>query len=161
MSFDEIRELIRVGDEDRAVEEALRLANESFDDATVQYGVACVFDSLGRESSAVPFYVRALAGRLSHEDRRGAILGLGSTYRTLGKYGESDAILSKGLAEFPDASEMVVFHAMTKYNLKQSKAAVSDLLRLLCSTSSDAHVQLYRRAIDLYAEDLDKTWEGE
>jgi hypothetical protein len=59
---------------------------------------------------------------------------------------------------FPDANEMKLFHAMALHNLGQSKAAVEGLLAVLAQTSSDKAIQAHRRAIALYAQDIDSTW---
>jgi tetratricopeptide (TPR) repeat protein len=127
-------------------------------DAELQYETACVHDFLGEEASAIAYYRAALLGRLSLEHLRGAYLGLGSTYRTLGQYTEAQVTLRQGLERFPEANEMKVFLAMTLYNLGQSKAAVECLLTVLAQTSSDNDIQAYRRAILFYAEDIERIW---
>jgi tetratricopeptide (TPR) repeat protein len=90
------------------------------------------------------------------EDLQGALLGLGSTYRTLGEYEKAESTLRLGLDKFPDAKEFIVFLAMTLYNLKQHHEAMSALLRLIADDVEG--VKPYQRAIRLYADDLDKTW---
>ena len=127
-------------------------------DAELQYETACVHDFLGDEASAIAYYRAALLGRLSLEHLRGAYLGLGSTYRTLGQYTEAQVTLRQGLERFPEANEMKVFLAMTLYNLGQSRAAVECLLTVLAQTSSDNDIQAYRRAILFYAEDIERIW---
>ena len=43
---------------------------------------------------------------------REALVGLGSTYRTLGRHAEAEATLQQGRAEFPEARERAIqFHA--------------------------------------------------
>ena len=39
-----------------------------------------------------------------------------------------------------------------------NKSAVESLLRLLAGTSSDPDVKAYARAIDFYAQDIERTW---
>jgi predicted Zn-dependent protease len=137
----------------------LRLSSAAPDDARVAYQTAWVHDRLGLEADAVPFYVRALDGiGLSAVERRGALLGLGSTYRTLGRYAEAVDVLSGGVAEFPDDRALAVFLAMARYNAGDAKEAVSALLTLLVDTTSDPEIQGYGRAIALYASDLDRVW---
>jgi len=134
------------------------LAAQSPDDAELQYEAACIHDFLGEEASAVTYYRTALLGPLSEEHLRGAYLGLGSTYRALGRYTEAEATLRQGVERFPEANEMKVFLAMALQNLGQSKAAVEYLLAVLAQTSGDKEIQAYRRAIALYAEDIDRKW---
>ena len=152
------RELRANGKYAEARELLVALAARSPKDAEVQYEAACVHDFLGEEASAVAYYCAALLGPLSEEHLRGAYLGLGSTYRALGQYTEAAATLQQGMERFPEANEMKVFLAMTLHNLGQSKAAVECLLALLAQTSSDKEIQAYRRAIVLYAQDIDRTW---
>lgn len=127
-------------------------------DAGLQFEAACVHDFLGLEAQAVPYYVAALAGDLPDASRRSAYTGLGSTYRTLGRYADAERVLLEGRCRFPHAAEIEVFLAMTRYNLGQAKAAVQGLLGLLARTSGDAEVRAYAPAIEFYAQDLDRTW---
>lgn len=136
----------------------VRLLAHEPDDPELQFEAACVHDHLGEEAAAIPCYRAAIAKGLSGAPLRSAFLGLGSTYRTLGRYVEAEATLREGLAQFPHAPEIEVFLAMTLHNRGQSKAAVEGLLRLLAESSQDAQIQAYRRAILFYAEDVDRTW---
>lgn len=72
------------------------------EDAGLAYQTAWVHDVLGLEAEAVPHYRRALAlPGLAEADRRGALLGLGSTYRVLGRPKEA---LELALAVLADTS---------------------------------------------------------
>jgi len=153
-----VREARRSGDLESARRLALVLAAEHPGDAELQYQAACVHDQLGREAEAVPFYEAALALGLPDESLRGAYLGLGSTFRTLGQYRQAEATLQAGLAHFPDAAELKTFLAMTLHNLGQSRQAVELLLTVVADTSADAHVATYREAIRFYARDVERTW---
>ena len=115
-------------------------------------------DFLGREAQAVPFYLAALSGSLQPQQLRSAYLGLGSTYRALGKYEAAEATLREGLARFADAAELQTFLAMALHNLGQSKQAVELLLTVLAQSSTDAHLQRYREAILFYAQDVERSW---
>ena len=144
-------------DDARAV--LLHLSSAVPDDVQVAYQTAWVHDLLGLEREAVPFYVRALDGDgLSAVERRGAMLGLGSTYRSLGMYSEAVGVLAYGVAEFPDDRALAVFLAMARYNAGEAKEAVAGLLTVLIDTADDPEIQRYRRAITFYAEDLDRVW---
>jgi predicted Zn-dependent protease len=144
---------------DEARELLLELSSTAPDDAQVAYQTAWVHDALGLERDAIPFYVLALDGDgLSAVERRGAMLGLGSTYRTLGQYTEAVAVLLAGVHEFPADRALAVFLAMAQYNAGDAKEAVSGLLTLLVDTTSDQEIQRYHRAITEYAEDLDRVW---
>jgi ribosomal protein S18 acetylase RimI-like enzyme len=137
------------------------LAAQRPDDAEVQFEAACVHDALGLEAQAVPFYRAALAGRLSAANRRRAFLGLGSTYRTLGRFAEARATLDAGLQEWGDAPELRAFLAMVLHNQGESTRAVESLLQLLVQTTADASLRAYARAIAFYAQDINRIWPDE
>lgn len=158
MSPETIRALRNEGRHEEALAIAVELSARPDADAQLLYETAAVHDSLGREAEAVPYYVRAIAAGLPQDQLRGAYLGLGSTYRTLGKSAESLAVLDQGLQDFPDANELVVFRAMALYNAARHKEALASLLGVIARTTDDPNVERYRRAIEFYAEDLDRTW---
>lgn len=126
--------------------------------AELHYEVAGLHDNLGRESQAIPLYQKAIALGLSEASLRGAWLGLGSSYRSTGQYAEALAAFEQGQARFPDANEFRVFGAMARYNLGQHKEGMETLLRVLAETTADPALVTYRRAMALYAEDLDRRW---
>lgn len=103
-------------------------------------------------------YIAAIAAGLDGELLRNAYLGLGSTYRALGAYAEALATLDEGVRRFPAALELRVFQAMALYNAGRAKEAVETLLRVVAETTSDAELASYRKAIELYAEDIDRKW---
>jgi tetratricopeptide (TPR) repeat protein len=137
----------------------VQLALEFPTNPVVQYKTACVYDFLGREREAIPYYHAAIVNDLPATDLRAAYLGLGNTYRTLGQYAESKKILLEGLSRFPDANEIKVFLAMTLYNLGENHEAVSSLLKVITETTSDEKIQDYERAVLFYANDLNKIWD--
>lgn len=85
-------------------------------------------------------------------------LRLGSTFRTLGKYQQSQETLSKAIALFPENQALQVFYAMTLYNLNEHSNAMELLLNCIANSSTDVNIQKYKRAIQFYAEKLDETW---
>ncbi|MDJ0463766.1 tetratricopeptide repeat protein [Streptomyces sp. H27-C3] len=140
----------------QAREELMALAQRYPQDTEIAYQAGWAHDVLGLEAEAVPFYERALSGPgLSAEDRHGVFLGLGSTYRVLGRHELSLRTLRGGLAEFPRDPALRAFLAMALYNAGQGRGAVRTLLKILTATSTDPRVRSYRRAIDHYADDLD------
>ncbi|MFE7012394.1 tetratricopeptide repeat protein [Streptomyces sp. NPDC057651] len=143
---------------EEAREQLVELSARFPDDAEIAYQTAWVHDALGLEADAVPYYVRALAGSgLSADDRRGALLGLGSTYRTLGRYPEAVTTLSGGVTEFPEDNALQTFLAMALYNVGRAHDGMRLLLTVLAKTSGDADLIAYRPAIEHYAKDLDAT----
>lgn len=126
--------------------------------AEINYQCAWSFDVLGKEAEAVPYYEKALRLGLNEEDSLGAIIGLGSTYRTLGSYKKSKAVFKSGLVRFPENNALKTFYAMTLYNVGEHVKAMEILLTCLVQTSKDPDIKSYKSAIGFYADKLDKTW---
>jgi len=158
MNIDTVRSLRREGKHEEACNLALRLLATDPGNAELQLEAASIHDFLGQEAAAVPFYLNAMAGELGDSQRLGAYVGLGSTYRTLGRYKDAEKVLLEGRARFPMAKEIWVFLAMTQHNLGKTKEAFELLLGLLAETSNDDGIREYRRAIALYAQDIAKTY---
>lgn len=154
-------ELRLSGQAEKAREILLKLVEAYPDDAEVNYQTAWVHDILGCEREAVPFYVQAIELGLKGEDLEGALLGLGSTYRTLGKYEQAETTLRRGLKEFPQKRVFQIFLAMTLYNLERNHEAMELLLTNIVETTTDESILGYRRAILLYATQLDRVWNEE
>ena len=136
----------------------LKLVNEFPDDALINYQCAWSFDILGEEAKAVPFYENAIKLGLPPNDLEGALLGLGSTYRTLGEYEKSKNIFLKGIELFPNNKAIQTFYSMTLYNLNEHNKAVELLLKCLIDTTKDAEILKYKKAIDFYSDKLDQIW---
>ncbi|MFE3944000.1 tetratricopeptide repeat protein [Streptomyces sp. NPDC059118] len=146
------------GHQEEARQRLLSLAAALPEDAEVAYQTAWAHDVLGLEAEAVPFYERSLAGTgLSEEDRRGALLGLGSTYRVLGRYEKAVEVLRGGAEQFPDDGALRTFLAMALFNTGEHHEAMRLLLELLAAGSTDPSVHQYRAAIEHYARDLHET----
>lgn len=143
---------------EQARELLLELRAESPADAQIAVHTAWVHDSLGLEDEAVPHYRAAIAGGLPDEQLRGALLGLGSTLRTLGRDAESAEVFRQGVEKFPDFRPLRVFYAMLKYNTGEPREAVELLLKLLLESTSDPQILRYQRSLTAYAEDLDRSW---
>jgi tetratricopeptide (TPR) repeat protein len=127
------------------------------DNPDVNYQMAWTCDFMGKESEAVSYYEKALANHLV-EDRFGALLGLGSTYRCLGEYEKSLKIFDQAIIEFPTNRALKTFRALTLYNLGKAKESVGQLLVQLLDTTNDTSIQSYERALRFYSDKLDETW---
>jgi predicted Zn-dependent protease len=154
-------ELRESGELERARQLLLELRGEFPEDAQVAVQTAWVHDSIGLEQEAVEHYEAAIAGDLSDDELRGALLGLGSTYRTLGRDEDSDRIFRHGIERFPDFKALRAFRAMTLYNLGRPRDAIEQVLKLLLETTNDPSILRYQRSLGAYAEDLDRSWLSE
>lgn len=157
----EIKQAIKLRSENKLNQSnqlLLDLVKKFPDDSYLNYQVAWSFDSLGEESSAVPYYEKAILGNLEDNDLQNAYLGLGSTLRTLGRYNDSSSVLKKGIALFPNNNALKTFYAMTLYNLNKHHEAMTVLLTTLANTTQDKEIEDYKRAILFYSDKLDETW---
>lgn len=168
MMRDRLAEAIRLREtgrarQDQAILEQARsllldLAAAYPDDAEITFQTAVAHDNLGLEREAIPFYTKALAQDLSGPDRERALLGLGSTYRSLGDYQQAEETLRQGVSEFPHNRALQVFLAMTLYNTQQYREAMELVLTNLLETTADERLQYFKRPLEFYAHHLDETW---
>jgi tetratricopeptide (TPR) repeat protein len=146
------------GQHEEARELLLELVERYPDDAQVQYQTAAVHDAMGFEREAIPFYERALELGLPEPVQAGAMLGMGSTWRTLGEYDRAVEVLRTGADAFPDMRALDVFLAMALYNQGKHREAMERLLLIIVDTSEDDSIRGYERAIRYYADKLDQIW---
>ncbi|MEK3876718.1 tetratricopeptide repeat protein [Paenibacillus sp. FSL M7-0420] len=158
-TIEEAVQLRSSGQAEEARNMLLQLLSEGDSTAELHYQLAWTHDVLGLEREAVAYYEQSLAlGLPDAEQKAGAMLGLGSTYRTLGQYAESRALLEQGVLEFPQRAEFKAFLAMTLHNLGAHTEAMELLLTLLADTSADPGIRDYRKAIKYYADKLEQVW---
>jgi len=136
----------------------VKLVQDFPNNASINYHCAWSFDLLGDESNAVPFYENAIKLGLSSSELEGALLGLGSTYRTLGEYEKSKRIFQRAMESFPNNKAIHTFYAMTLYNLEEHSKAMELLLKCLIDTTLNEEILSYKKAIAFYSDKLDETW---
>jgi tetratricopeptide (TPR) repeat protein len=146
------------GEAEAARQRLLALRSDFPDDAQIAMHTAWVHDALGLEDEAVPHYRAALALGLTGDELHDTLLGLGSTYRALGRDAESDRTLREALERFPDDPVLRVFHALTLYSLDQPREALRQVLHVLVASTADEGIRGYRHALEFYADDLDRSW---
>lgn len=123
------------------------------------YQMAWCYDNLGEERLAVPHYIQAISLGLCPSSLEGAYLGLGSTYRSLGRYTEAKETFETAILKFPDKNNLKVFYAMTLYNLQEHNKAMEILLQQLAASSNDESILEYKQAILFYSDKLDEKWD--
>jgi tetratricopeptide (TPR) repeat protein len=149
--------LRKSGQQQAALEILLPLLTAAPTDPDLNYQIAWTYDSMGKESDAISFYETALKNGLK-EDREGAFLGMGSTYRCLGKYERSLQTFDRALAEFQEVRSFKVFRALTLYNLGRYEESVNNLLVQLLDTTNDPAIKGYEKALRFYSDKLNETW---
>jgi len=115
------------------------------------YRVACDHDRHGREAEAIPNYERALALGLPADDRRGALVGLGSSLRNVGRHADAVAVLRDAVREFPDDASLATFLSLALYSSGDPRAAMVTLLDVVLR---HAPVAEYARALSAYRDQL-------
>ncbi|MBC6297303.1 tetratricopeptide repeat protein [Listeria sp. FSL L7-1517] len=150
-----IRLLLQNGEYESARTKSLLKLQADPENAELNYFAAWAHDALGKESSAIPFYEKALHNGLSEIDRQEAYVGLGSTYRITGSPEKAAALFQKALLEFPENKALQTFFIMTKYSQGLAKEALEDALMLLTETTENKDILNYKKAIQFYAKDLD------
>ncbi|HYC70608.1 MAG TPA: tetratricopeptide repeat protein [Opitutaceae bacterium] len=125
--------------------------------AEISYQLAWTQDTLGRAAEAVPLYEKAIALGLPPNELSGALLGLGSTLRALGRLEQSAATLRSGQAQFPENREFAVFLALTLHAQGDHAAALRLVLETLCDTTDDPGLTAYQRALRHEAGKLEPT----
>ena len=147
---------------DNRPDQALALLTELLEgnanDPTINYQLAWTCDFMGKESEAAPYYEKAIANGLAGEDRKGAMLGLGSTYRCLGEYQKSLKVFDQAVEEFAEDRSFKVFRALTLHNLGKSENSIGQLLVLLLDTTSDQSIKSYDKALRFYSDKLSEIW---
>jgi tetratricopeptide (TPR) repeat protein len=115
--------------------------------AEIAYQLAWTCDVLGREADALPYYEKAIALGLPHNELAGALLGLGSTLRHLGQLDRSAAVLRSARLQFPENREFDAFLALTLHADGKAGDALRLALDVLCDTSEDQGIRAYQRAL--------------
>lgn len=135
------------------------LLNENPHEGSILFTLACTHDATGEGKIAINYYNRALEQPLSLEERRKALIQLGSTYRALGDYPKAKEILEKAKEEFPEEPVIDVFYAMVLHNLNQHEEAFKLLLKKVVQINNDEGIEHYQKALTFYADHLNETWE--
>lgn len=151
--------LRQLGKLDQSNQMLVQLVEQSPKDAFINYQCAWSFDVLGQESKAVPFYEEAIHLGLAGKDLEGAIVGLGSTFRTLGQYEKSKTIFLRGMELFPSNKAIQVFYSMTLYNLNEHNKAMEIMLKCIAGNTADPDILNYKKAIHFYSNKLDQVWD--
>ena len=158
MKLEQAIQLRETGHAAEALELLSDLLKEDPHNPTILYQFAWACDAQGLEQEAAPFYEQALENGLIEQEREGAFIVLGSTYRVIGQFTKSRAVFEKGMVEFPDNQALRVFYAMTLHNLKEHDSAMESLLDVVANTAQNRDIENYTRAIHYYKDKLNQTW---
>jgi tetratricopeptide (TPR) repeat protein len=122
--------------------------------ARTEYERACACDREGLEEEAIPHYEAALQLGLDEALVPGAMLGLGSSLRNVGRADDAVAVLDDACARFPDDAALALFRALALASAGRCRQALGETIRLAAARIDADEVVRYRRALDLYADEL-------
>lgn len=124
------------------------------DEGLSEYAAACAHDRKGEEAEAIPHYEAALALGLPVDERRGALVGLGSSLRNVARHADSVTVLTNASLEFPQDPALKAFLALSLYSAGEPAKALALLLRTVCEQTE---AREYQRALTAYAAEIEST----
>ena len=110
-------------------------------------GHAFSHDAAGREAKAIPFYRRAIARGLSRADLRDALIGLGSSLRSVGQTRAAIRTLQKARTLFPRDPAVVLFLALAHASAGQHALALRQVADALLRESKNPLLAPYRKVL--------------
>jgi tetratricopeptide (TPR) repeat protein len=108
---------------------------------------ALSLDAAGREKQAIPLYRRTLSAGLAGDDLHTALVGLGSSLRTIGKTQAAITTLRKARRLFPRDIVVMMFLALAHYDADQRDLAIRQLANALLNESKQPRLKRYRRVL--------------
>lgn len=126
--------------------------SEDPDNPRLLFEMALILDNQGREAEAINYYQSALAGELDGAHRIDALIGLGSSFRVVGRVFESHQVLAEARREYPGHAALDVFYALTLEQQGNYGDAIGTLLSLITETGREASLDEYRTAIRYYRD---------
>lgn len=156
--IDEAEGFREKGEAKAAIDVLHEYAEQNLDDTEVGLLLARLYDSIGRERDAIPYYQRVLEADPSDAVLVDAGIGLGSSLRSLGEFEQAITVLERVVERRPDNRAAETFLAMARFNAGQQQEAFETVLRILADSSSDQDIRAYNGALKFYAEDIAATW---
>lgn len=158
-TIDEVIELRSKKEYIKAKEKMEDILIKDPNNAYYNYQMAWCLDNLGLEQEAINYYHKAINNNLELIYLKDAYIGLGSTYRSIGKYKEAENILNEGLTKFEDSPVLKIFLAITQYNMNKNQKSVSLLIDTLLTNDDNTEIHEYKNALTFYNENLDKIFD--
>lgn len=155
-TIDEVIELRSKKEYIKAKEKMEDILSKDPNNAYYNYQMAWCLDNLGLEHEAIHYYHKSINNNLELIYLKDAYIGLGSTYRSIGKYKEAEHILNEGLTKFDDSPVLKIFLAITQYNMNNNQKSVSLLIDTLLTNVENTEIHEYKNALKFYNENLDK-----
>ncbi|MGM8214911.1 tetratricopeptide repeat protein [Bacillaceae bacterium W0354] len=158
MSIEEVIKLKKEGSLNQARELVIKLLENDKNNSKLLLQAGLLHDQLGYTPQAITYYKQALDSGLDNDNRKKALLCLGSSYRAVGLYEEAKETLEIGMSEYPHDNAFYIFFAMTLYNLDETDLAMEIILTKLLETTKDQSILDYKQALQFYASRLDEVF---
>ena len=136
------------------VEEKKARAAAAPDDVAAQIAAAYACDRVGREDEAIRYYERAFALGVPEEQRKGFLVGFGSTLRNVGRADEAVAVLADAVAAYPDYPALQPFLALALFSAGHPRAALAAMLGVALDVARPGAFDGYERALTEYHQEL-------
>jgi predicted Zn-dependent protease len=121
-------------------------------DDEIAKAYAC--DRDGRERDAIVHYDQAWAFGVPLEQQRIFLVGYGSTLRNVGRADDAVAILSDGVARFPDYPALQAFLALALFSAGHPRAALAAMLGVALEVAPAGSLDGYELALGEYHREL-------
>lgn len=121
----------------------------------ISYEYGGVYDSIGRESEAIPLYQEALNLGISGSFRVQTLIQMGSSYRNLDQFEESKRILQMALRESDGDPAAVITLCLTLWSSGLKEQAALLALRHIYHEEHGL-VLRYKRSLGNYLDEIEK-----
>lgn len=123
-------------------------------DVLAQIEAAYAHDFVGQEDIAIRHYDAAWRLGVPAAERRGFLVGYGSTLRNVGRAGEAVTILAQAAADDPDYPAFGAFLALALFSAGHSREAIATMLGCALAAAQPNAFDGYERALGEYREEL-------
>ena len=122
----------------------------------VEAQIACAYahDRVGLEAEAVRYYERAWALGVPEPERRGFLVGFGSTLRNVGRADEAVALLAEAVQAYPDYPALHAFLSLALFSAGHPRAALATMLGVALDLAGPRGFDGYERALAEYHQEL-------
>jgi tetratricopeptide (TPR) repeat protein len=124
------------------------------DDVAAQIAAAYEHDRRGDEAGAIRFYDRAWQLGVPAAERRGFLVGYGSTLRNVGRVDDAVAILAQAVRDDPAYPPLQAFLALALFSAGHPQAALAAMLGVALDVARPDAFDRYARALGEYHREL-------